>query len=237
MAWEWGNIVRRRGVDDLVLIHAGTMILAVVLAMAEQWIAAIAVLVPATAVILWVGQRRQALLSALGVPYIGIASVGLIWLHSGGDSGLLAILLVFACVWSNDTFAMLVGRSIGGPLLWPRVSPNKTWAGLLGGLVASCVAGMLMHEMVPGTSLIWLAGVGLILGIAALAGDLVESALKRLHNVRHASTLIPGHGGFLDRLDGAIAAIVVAATISCLTLPEVPGQGLLNGHLVFGAAI
>ena len=125
---------------------------------------------------------------------------------------------------------MFTGRTFGGPRLWPQISPQKTWAGAIGGLAASVLVGGLTSLILPGTNFVWLAGLGLVIGVAAFLGDLAESALKRLGGLKNASSLIPGHGGFLDRLDGAILSFTLAAMIALLINAGEPGRGLIFGH-------
>ena len=229
MAWEWGRVVRQAAWDEAALLHAVALVIAVFLALSGSVLTAFAAVIVGCAAI---AARSRDVLSALGVPYIGIAAVGLVWLRLDQDWGVAAILFVFCCVWAHDTFAMLVGRAVGGPRLWPRISPNKTWAGLAGGLLASVGVGIATHLLVSGTDLYWLAFLGFVLGAASVLGDLAESALKRVHGLRHASGLIPGHGGFLDRMDGAIAAIAVAVVVAASIDAAKPGSSLL-----FGAAV
>ena len=167
-------------------------------------------------------------MSAIGVAYIGIPAVLVGWLRQDGEFGIAAILFVLVVVAAHDTFAMLTGKLVGGPRLWPVLSPNKTWSGVAGGLLASLLAGYLYSVGLPDSkSMVWLAALGLMLGLAAFAGDLAESAFKRRYQIRHASGLIPGHGGILDRLDGLVGAIVVAALIGMASNAQSPAKGLL----------
>ena len=172
---------------------------------------------------------RGGLISALGVPYAGLPALALLWLRSDVGFGLQATLYVLVVVWAMDIFALFGGRSIGGPKLWPRVSPNKTWAGLLSGAAASTIAGAAFAKGVGGP-VAALAATGLVLGLVSQAGDLAESALKRSYGVKDSSGLIPGHGGFLDRVDGVVAASIGAAIISLVVNAEAPGRALLFGH-------
>ncbi|MBX3478602.1 MAG: phosphatidate cytidylyltransferase [Brevundimonas sp.] len=152
--------------------------------------------------------------AAYGVLYIGWPAVLMIWLRDGTSAvGFYWVTLAFAVTWAADIAAYLVGSAVGGPKLWPRFSPNKTWSGFIGGLVAATLAGVLMTALpdsgAPGP--IWSGLLGLAGGLAAMAGDLWESALKRRFGVKDAGALIPGHGGLLDRVDGLMFAIVVIA--------------------------
>ena len=153
------------------------------------------------------GARFAALLA--GVPYLGLGAAALLWLRAGHGSGRLAVLFVVLVVWASDIGAYAVGRLIGGPLLAPAVSPGKTWAGAAGGLLAAAAVGFAgLH---PGSAL--LAGG---LGIAAQAGDLMESAMKRGFGVKDSGWLMPGHGGLLDRFDGLLTAAPAAAAAALL---------------------
>jgi phosphatidate cytidylyltransferase len=126
-----------------------------------------------------------------------------------------------------DTFAYVGGRLIGGPKLWPSISPNKTWSGLLCGLAASAFAGAVFAAFVSEAAPAALAFSGFVLGLVAQAGDLAESALKRRFGVKDASSLIPGHGGFLDRVDGVVFAATAAAAVALLVNNQAPARVIL----------
>ena len=130
--------------------------------------------------------------------------------------GLEAILWLFAVVWGTDIMAYFGGRLIGGPKLWPRLSPSKTWAGFIVGVSSGGLLGLLCLALKPGAeaaSLGPLFVLGLLAGVIAQAGDFFESFIKRRFGVKDSSHLIPGHGGFMDRLDGFIAAAAFAALV------------------------
>lgn len=228
LAWEWGRLVRNCEFDDMLFVHVAALVLAIGLTAAGFVPYALLVLVAGFVAIAIRRSKEYRKLSALGVPYVGIAAVGIIWLRDS-DLGLAAVLFVFACVWAHDSVAMFAGRAAGGPRLWPSVSPKKTWSGALSGLTASTLVGASASFLVPGAGIIWLAALGFVLGLAALIGDLAESSLKRLGRVKNASGLIPGHGGFLDRMDGAIASFALACLIAYLISAEAPGRALLLG--------
>jgi phosphatidate cytidylyltransferase len=143
--------------------------------------------------------------AALGVLYAAvIALVPVAARH--GEGGRLLVLWIFAVVWSTDVLAYACGRLIGGPKLWPRISPNKTWSGFLGGVTAGTLGGWLVAgtTLVGGPAPVEAAAVVLASAIAAVAsqaGDLAESALKRRVGVKDSGHIIPGHGGLMDRLD------------------------------------
>jgi len=163
----------------------------------------------------WAKVRRDdGVDAAYGVLYLGWPIALLIWLRDvDSPMGLYWTVLVFAVAWSSDILAYLVGSTVGGPKLWPRFSPNKTWSGFIGGLIAGMVAGGVMAAWLEmgRLSVFWGAVLGLAAALATMAGDLWESALKRRFGVKDSGTLIPGHGGLLDRVDGLMFAIVVVA--------------------------
>jgi phosphatidate cytidylyltransferase len=147
---------------------------------------------------------------AYGVLYIAPAGIVIIWLRQSLQ-GVGWTLMLFATTWAADIAAFVVGNVVGGPKLWPRFSPNKTWSGFVGGLAGAAgasmaVAAAFMHLSLVGAALIGLAG-----GLATMAGDLWESMLKRRFGVKDSGDLIPGHGGLLDRVDGLMFAVMVFA--------------------------
>jgi len=150
---------------------------------------------------------------ASGVIYAAAFGFSILSLRADSAHGFAAILILFAVVWGTDVVAYFVGKSLGGPKLWPRVSPKKTWSGSLGGLVggtafALFVAFLLKIDPTVKLTLL-LAG----LSVVSQVGDLGESHMKRLFNVKDSSNLIPGHGGVMDRVDGLLVAVVCAALI------------------------
>jgi phosphatidate cytidylyltransferase len=151
--------------------------------------------------------------AAYGVLYIAPAALCLVWLRST-NQGAWWTMMLFAATWAADIGAFAVGSTLKGPKLWPRFSPNKTWSGFIGGLLASMAAGTLMAALPYFQLNIWAAAfIGLTVGLATMAGDLWESALKRRFGVKDSGDLIPGHGGLLDRVDGLMFAVVVMATL------------------------
>lgn len=230
MSWEWGRIVRGGDADIITALHIGTAVVAAGLAafgMAGLAIAVVAI-GAITASALAVGQPNAALTGA-GVLYTGLPVIALEWLRSDDSFGLLAVLFVLIVVVVTDTAAYAAGRTLGGPKLWPAVSPNKTWAGLVGGVSAAAVAGVLFPYITGSGASAWLAALGLLLGLVAQAGDLAESALKRHFGRKDASDLIPGHGGFMDRMDGIVTASVAAALIALAVEAYQPARALLYG--------
>jgi phosphatidate cytidylyltransferase len=150
-----------------------------------------------------------------GFIYAAAAEHASIMLRSDPAIGWPALMLVFLVVWVTDIGGYFAGRGLGGPKLWPRISPNKTWAGALGGFAASIAvaAGFAAFGLGKTGPLLLL---GSILSIVSQLGDLFESAVKRRFGVKDSSHIIPGHGGLLDRLDGFVAAVVLAAILGFL---------------------
>jgi phosphatidate cytidylyltransferase len=158
-------------------------------------------------------QRRSWI--ATGFYYAAAAQIASVLVRLDQTSGFGALILVLLVVWVTDIGGYFAGRGIGGPKLWPRVSPKKTWAGAVGGFVASLVvaAGFAAVGLGKTGPLLLL---GAVLSIASQLGDLFESAVKRRFGVKDSSHIIPGHGGLMDRLDGFVAAVVVAAIFGFL---------------------
>lgn len=152
----------------------------------------------------------------LGLVYVFIPCVALIWLRNDPQVGLQQIFWIVALVIAADTGAYIAGRSIGGPKLAPRVSPNKTWAGLGGAVVSAAAVGAITAVVMDLPSVAVLTAISAGLAVVEQAGDLAESAFKRHFGVKDASNIIPGHGGALDRVDGLIAVAAAVAGINYL---------------------
>ena len=154
-----------------------------------------------------------------GALYIALPVGALIWLRGADQNGLFMILWLFCVVWSADSGAYFFGRAIGGPKFAPKISPKKTWAGFLGGiLTAAILAGGFAH-LLDG-NMLRSAVFGLVVAVISQLGDLLESALKRHFDVKDSSNLIPGHGGLLDRVDGLTAGAVALAAIAYTTTTD-----------------
>jgi phosphatidate cytidylyltransferase len=231
MSWEWGRVVRGRGIDSILLLQVAAIAIAGLLALKCCLVPATGAIVGATGAAFWLHSRAALATdpwwSAAGVYYAGLPSIVLIAIRQDPSYGFYAILYLFLVVWSADTGAFFTGRLIGGPKLAPSISPNKTWSGLIGGAVSACCAGSLFAYWLGETSVPALAAISTGLGFLALAGDLVESFLKRVFGVKNSSGLIPGHGGVLDRLDGLVFAAIGAGLIAVAVDPLRPGRALL----------
>ena len=163
--------------------------------------------------------------AGLGAIYISVPASSLIIIRTAPENGLAAILLIVLVVWATDIAAYFGGRAMGGPKLWPQVSPKKTWSGGVSGLAAGLCVGAILSAYLfgfPQSGDIVVAG---ILSVFSQAGDFLESAVKRHFGVKDSGNLIPGHGGILDRIDGINGAAAIALVLSFAgigsILPEV----------------
>ncbi|HXF52576.1 MAG TPA: phosphatidate cytidylyltransferase [Hyphomicrobiaceae bacterium] len=230
MCWEWGSVVRRSALDATHFMHAASVAAAAMLAAGGAYTPALSALALGCILVAMVRPAPAPWLSVLGVAYVGLPAVALIWIRNDEPFGALAVLFIFAVVWTTDTFAYVCGTLIGGPKLCPRLSPAKTWAGTIGGLLFAAAAGFVLAVLIGRPSPLTLSATAIFLSVCAQAGDLAESALKRAFDVKHASRLIPGHGGFLDRMDGIVVAASAAALAAMLVNVAEPARALLFWH-------
>jgi phosphatidate cytidylyltransferase len=228
ISWEWTAVVRGPGLDLCLIVQGFAVIAAVALASFGFAALGVAVLIIGAIIVLALEFGSHPVLSASGVLYAGLPAVALLWLRSSEPSGFAAVLLIVTVVAATDTAAFVAGRLIGGPRLAPSISPNKTWSGLIGGVVAATAVAALFAKWV-GSPAAGLALTGALMGIVAQGGDLAESALKRAFNVKDASQLLPGHGGFMDRMDGLVCVAVAAALLVLFLDPQAPAGALLAG--------
>ncbi|MDS7596908.1 phosphatidate cytidylyltransferase [Agrobacterium tumefaciens] len=169
-----------------------------------------------------------------GIFYAGLSAISLAAIRSDDLIGLVSILFIFAVVWSTDILAYFVGRAIGGPKLAPSISPGKTWSGAIGGTVAALIGGSAVFFAFNGRVGFVILGLALVLSVFSQIGDLFESFIKRRFQVKDSSHLIPGHGGFMDRVDGLVFAcftVFVIAFVHAAVTGDAPGSrgGLLPG--------
>jgi len=163
------------------------------------------------------GLAAQVWWNLAGILYIGVAAATLMSLRDG-DDGLVSVLVVMAMVIATDVGAYFAGRTIGGPKIAPSISPSKTWAGLIGGMLASGGILTLASYLVSageasGVILLAYAAGGAVIAIIAQAGDFFESWMKRRAGVKDSGKLIPGHGGLFDRVDGLLAVAFVIGVL------------------------
>ena len=137
-------------------------------------------------------------------------------LRADAQLGFLAMVLLFAIVWTTDILGYFAGRAIGGPKLLPAISPKKTWSGAIAGTLGAMIVAVLVAGFFGSFNRAALAVIALLLSVVAQLGDLLESWVKRQFGAKDASQLIPGHGGVMDRLDGFWAAALVGCVIGLL---------------------
>lgn len=230
MSWEWGRIVRGEMPDSGLVVHILAVLVAAVLTARDMvGMAIIVAIVGAAAVAALAIGSGWTRLSGTGVLYTVLPVVALGWLRGDEPLGFLATLFVVVSVAATDVAAFAAGRTIGGPKLWPEISPNKTWSGLIGGITMAAVAGALFSFLPETGGAVWLAGLGLVVGLVAQWGDLAESALKRHFGLKDSGGLIPGHGGFMDRMDGLVTASIATALIGFSIGAFEPARALLYG--------
>ncbi len=207
--WEWQRLVRRERLIERLAAGALGLAAAGLFAMHNYALAALTALVLTAGAVGWMAGAPSRIWAGVGALYAGALVVSLVLLRASPGYGLVAILWLFAVVWGADVAAYFAGRSIGGPRLWPSVSPAKTWAGAIAGAIAGAALGLLLSGWSDRIDrLLWL---GLAAAVVSEFGDLFESALKRRFGVKDSSGLIPGHGGLMDRLDAFVAASAFAA--------------------------
>jgi len=228
--WEWGTVTRDTGGDAITILQVACAT-AVVIFVAVHKFEYAAIIFAATFVTLLVSgyqkkTPREAKLDAGGLAYVVLPAAALIWLRSDPSLGLTAVLFLLVISWTTDTASYVGGRTFGGPKFAPTISPKKTWSGFVVGVATPMVVGVLFALYLGNSSPIALALVALALALSCQMGDLLESAVKRSLGIKDMSQLIPGHGGFFDRIDSLLMAAVVAALIG-LRNPAAPGAGLL----------
>ncbi len=229
-AWEWARVTcAETWLVDGVLI-GGTALLALRLAITPGgmgdlerffYIAGAIISGMALAGSLASMRGQQLRWRLLGVPYIALGPAALVWLRGQEETGLILTLWLLLLVWAMDSGAYFAGRSIGGPRLAPRISPNKTWAGLIGGMLSAGIAGAFIGWVEPVVTeplpVLQMAVMSAFIGAWSQAGDIAESWVKRRFGVKDMGNLIPGHGGVLDRIDGLLfAAPAMAAGVLAL---------------------
>lgn len=212
MAWEFRRITGGgTGVQEVLFVLLPVLGVGLLL-IAPVWLAVLVVVAGAAAHGLTDHRAgRSWRWPVPGLMVIGLACVAFPVLRAMPSHGLETIIWIILVVVATDVGAYAVGRAVGGPKLWPRVSPKKTWAGLGGGVAAATLVGGLFSWATSGTNADLVCTVSAIAALVAQGGDLAESGLKRRFGVKDAGTLIPGHGGVLDRLDGFLAATLAVA--------------------------
>ncbi len=208
MTVEWDRLCRAGAAWALAPVSAAVVLLALTLAGSGR--VALALVAVALGIVLVAGLApalgRRPLWPALGVLYVGLPCITIVWLRAAPDAGRETIFWLLALVWATDIGAYAVGRAIGGARLAPRISPGKTWSGLGGGIACAALVGALAAAASGGPGVVALAALSAGLAAVAQLGDLAESSIKRRFGAADSGHLIPGHGGILDRVDGLLFA-------------------------------
>ena len=215
--WEWQKLIDGERLMARLVVGAATLLAVSPLALhgSVKWSLAALVAGAVLAAVAAGPTRSARVWAGAGVFYAGAILACPVLLRASPAYGLAAVLWLFAVVWGADIMAYFGGRLIGGPRLWPRVSPGKTWSGAIVGAVSGALLGVLVAFLIApsGARPVPLLILGFVAAIVEALGDLFESAVKRRFDVKDFSHLIPGHGGLMDRLDGFVAAAIFAVIV------------------------
>ena len=218
VAYEWLTIIRQ---PRHVAISAAIGIACIGLAGAVFTLPIIAALVAMGAGFIWISGGHVRMAPA-GFVYAGVIAIAPAALRDVPQLGPWLIIWSFAVVWASDIAAYFTGRALGGPKLMPLVSPKKTWSGAVGGLVVGVACGLAVAVLarsmgvVTPLGIVMVGFVSMVATILGQMGDLAESAFKRHYDVKDSSNIIPGHGGFMDRLDAYWSVVALAGAILLL---------------------
>lgn len=214
ITWEFVRMDSQLGKVPRSILLAAGIIGGVLIPAAAPWAMIIVVLGMLGLMI----KRGDPVYLAPSYAVLPAVTLAYIWAAGGGrEGGYISIYWVLAVVWATDIGAYAFGRMIGGPKLAPSISPNKTRSGAIGGLVCAIAFSALLLWAFKLNIKPAHIGAAFLMSIISQAGDLFESALKRRYGVKDSGTLIPGHGGFMDRFDGLWAAAPIAA-VFCVIL-------------------
>jgi len=213
MYWEWQGLCGVRG-----RVAQGLAALCAVATLMRGWTGpgaaiAIGVCVGVTA---GTAPREHRLFLLGGLAYIYLACISLAWLRGLEPDGMETVIWLGVVVVMTDTCAYLTGKTVGGPKLAPKISPKKTWAGLLGGMTGAAIGGASVASVFDSVEILALGLLGAAFAIIAQLGDLLVSKAKRAFGVKDSGNLIPGHGGVLDRLDGFLSSSLALTVLVLL---------------------
>jgi phosphatidate cytidylyltransferase len=228
VVWEWMTLVVGPNYRLLVLSCAAAIAVADFLAWLGRPVTALFLvgLGALAGAIFAPGERRLWVMAGTG--YAGGMVLAPVFLRADAGFGFVVVVLLFAVVWTTDVLGYFAGRAIGGPKLWPAVSPKKTWSGAIAGTLGAVVVALLVAAQFGSFDRIAIIGVALLLSVVAQAGDLFESWVKRQFDAKDSSHIIPGHGGVMDRLDGFWAAAVAGCVVGLLRGGfDEPARGVL----------
>ena len=215
MGWELSRLCQ--AAPGIAILVVAVFLLTGGLSLLASYQGAIASAVGGTAIVallLQFSRSETPKILVVGIAYISIALLSIVWLRFGGQGGLLLFFWMMAVVVATDVGAYFTGRSIGGPKLAPRISPAKTWSGLIGGAFFAGLASAVLVGLNGSPDYARVIAFAGILAVVAQVGDLIESGVKRQAGVKDTSNLIPGHGGVLDRLDGFLTVAPATALMT-----------------------
>lgn len=216
MAWEWDRICGQQKFGASGWVLGVCLLGAVASAWFRRYDAAVSIVVIGAVVVYgvaYIQRRGEPVWTATGAIAVGIPCIAAVWLRDLPHQGFETFVWLIGAIWVTDLAAYVTGRLIGGAKLAPKISPGKTWAGLIGAIVAAAIWGVFCASW-AGAERIWaFAVLGAIVAVLAQAGDLTVSLVKRRFGVKDASNLIPGHGGVLDRFDGLLIATPALAAL------------------------
>ena len=226
--WEWNTLVCADDRNPVLATGALALAGSALLLALDRSAIAIALVALGFFGVAALASKDRRLWCASGLVYAAAILIAPVLLRRDARLGLAAILFLFVIVWLTDITAYFVGRAVGGPKLMPRVSPNKTWSGAVGGTAAGMAGAVIVAAQFGIAGLGAAAAVAFVLSVISQLGDLAESAIKRQFNAKDASQLIPGHGGLMDRLDGFVAAAAAGALIGIAHGGlDAPARGLM----------
>jgi phosphatidate cytidylyltransferase len=217
MVKEWDRLCGGKGTGAHVWLLAGVVTAVCLLGALDIWSLVIPVAIAGVILATVINLRDRPKWTALGGIYILLPVIALIWLRRDPEWGLITITWMLIAVWATDTGAYFAGKSIGGPKMAPGISPNKTWAGLIGGVVAAAAVSVLVGKIAGVGSMQNLALFGGLVAILGQVGDICESSVKRHFGVKDSGNIIPGHGGLFDRLDSILFVSITVAIANLVT--------------------
>ncbi len=226
--WEWTTLVA--GPNHRLMLSACGSAIAVAAMVAWLGRPVTAILLVGLGVLaaLVFAPRKRRLWITAGIGYAGSMLLAPMLLRADDIHGFLAMVLLFAVVWTTDVLGYFAGRAFGGPKLMPAVSPKKTWSGAIAGTFGAMIVAILIAALFGSFNSAAIALIALLLSVVAQLGDLMESWVKRQFGAKDASQLIPGHGGVMDRLDGFWAAALLGCLIGLARGGfDAPARGLL----------
>ena len=211
MAWEFARMDGKVGRKRFWLVTAASVLAVGIMSAGYGWEAVAFVIVAVFALVVsdQMAGRKGVHMVQIAPAYAALPTLALLYVM--GLGGHVAIFWLLAIVWATDIGAYFCGRLIGGPKLAPRISPNKTWSGAVGGVVWAVIASSLLLWAFHNEPTVLQGGISILISIVSQIGDLFESKIKRQYNVKDSGSLIPGHGGVMDRFDGLWAAAPMAA--------------------------